>query len=60
MQAHEEGGEAGKSDHMGKSIGAPGARYVGEHAVVVRALGADGSLFVTADFLAFVHLRCVR
>ena len=49
MQAHEEGGEAGKGDHMGEGIGAPDARYVGEH-VVVRALGCDGPLFVAADF----------
>ena len=34
LQAHEEGGEAGKGDHMGEGIGAPGARYVGEHVVV--------------------------
>ena len=50
LQAHEEGGEAGKGDHMGEGIGAPGARYVGEH-VVVRTLGGDGPLFVAADFL---------
>ena len=51
MQAHEEGGEASKGDHMGEGIGAPGARYVGEH-VVVRALEGDGPLFVAADFCA--------
>ena len=55
LQAHEEGGEAGKGDHRGGVIGTPGAHYVGEH-VVVRALGGDsgqGPLFValrTADF----------
>ena len=50
MQAHEEGGEAGKGGHMGEGIGAPGARYMGEH-VVVRALGGYGPLFVAADIL---------
>ena len=52
MQAHEEGGEVGKGGHMGEGIGAPGARYVGEH-VVVRALRGDGPLFVAADFLGY-------
>ena len=49
LQTHGEGSEAGKGDHMGEGIGAPGARYVGEH-VVVRALGGLGRLFVAADF----------
>ena len=49
LQAREEGGEAGKGEHMKEGIGAPGACYVGEH-VVVRALGGYGPLFVVADF----------
>ena len=49
MQAHEEGGEAGKSSHVGEGIGAPGA-WVNMLIVVVRALGGDGPLFVAADF----------
>ena len=31
---------------MGEGIGAPGARYVGEH-VVVRALGGDATFFLS-------------
>ena len=49
LQAHVEGGEANKGDHMEGGAGAPGACYVGEH-VVVRALGGYGPLFVVAEF----------
>jgi hypothetical protein len=50
LQAHEEGGEADKGGYRGAGIGAPGARYVGEH-IVVRALEGDAPLFVVADFV---------
>ena len=52
-----EGGEAGKGDHMGEGIGAPGARHMGKH-VVVRALGGDGPLFVAADFFRESWYNC--
>ena len=51
LQAHEEGGEAGKGGHMKEGISAPGARYVGEY-VAVRTLGGDGPLFVAVDFFS--------
>ena len=50
LHAHEEGGEAGKGGYRGAGIGAPDARYVGEH-VAVRALEGDAPLLVAADFL---------
>ena len=46
--------EPGKGGHIGEGIGAPGARYMGEH-VVVRALGGDGPLFVAADFFYMLY-----
>jgi hypothetical protein len=56
LQAHEEGGEAGKGDHMGEGIGAPprarATWLVGEH-VVVRALGGDGPFLSLRTFTDF-------
>ena len=47
LHAHGQGGEADKGGCRGAGIGAPGARHVGEHAVV-RALEGDAPLFVAS------------
>ena len=55
LDAHEQGVEADKGGCRGAGIGAPGARHVGEHAVV-RVLEGDAPPFVVAEFFLDVFI----